>query len=237
MRMVGWFFALLGLIVTIGRATAGEVEVISLGGFNGLARLERNGKPAAGVVLVPGGDGVIGLSQDGSIRYGGNQLVRTRGAYAASGLATLVVDQGVPLGAAVAALRQRGVRKVTLVGTSRGTLRIAEQLGRLSGAERPDRVVLTSGFYDHDGGNENVQDFLGSANALPPTLVIHHRSDGCRVTPPVGVPQFAKWAGSKARIVWVSGGNTTGNPCEAQSYHGFLGQDGQIVGQVAAFAR
>lgn len=226
-----------GVVLATSNASAGQVEVIALGGFNGLARLERNGTPRSGIVLVPGGDGVIGLSQDGSIRYRGNQLVRTQGAYANAGLAALVVDQGVSLGAAVAALRQRGVKKVTLAGTSRGTMRIAEQIGRLSGAERPDAVVFTAGFYDRDGGNENVQEFIGSPNALPPTMIVHHRYDGCQVTPPVGVAQFAKWAGGKARIVWLTGGTTKGNPCEAQSYHGFLGLDGQVVATVAGFAR
>ena len=226
-----------GAFLAASNASAEQVEVIALGGFNGLARLERNGAPRAGIVLVPGGDGVIGLSQDGSIRYRGNQLVRTQGAYANAGLAALVVDQGVPLGAAVAALRQRGVKKVTLAGTSRGTLRIAEQIGGLSGHERPDAVVFTAGFYDRDGGNSNVQEFIRSPQVLPPTMVVHHRNDGCRVTPPVGVAQFAKWAGSKARIVWLNGGTTKGNPCEAQSYHGFLGLDGQVVATIAGFAR
>lgn len=228
--------ALLGVVMWVGAVQAGQVEVISLGGFNGLAWLDRNGSSKAGIVLVPGGDGIIGVSQDGSIRYPGNQLVRTREAYVRAGLATLVVDQGVPLGAAVAALRQRGVKKVTLAGTSRGTLRIAEALRGLSGAQRPDALVLTSGFYDRDGDNENVQDFFGSPAVLPPTLVVHHRQDGCHVTPPVGVEQFAKWAAGKARIVWVSGGQVKGDPCGPQSHHGYLGQDGQVVSLVAGFA-
>lgn len=217
---------------------ATKVEVLSLGGLGGLARLDLPaGTPRAGIVLVAGGDGAVGISQDGSIRYPGNQLVRTQGAYAKAGLAALVVDVGAPLGAAVKALHDRGIRKVTLAGTSRGTLRIAQEFPRLQGSERPEALVLTSGFYDKDGDNDNVQEFFGSPNGLPPTLVVHHRQDGCHVTPPVGVEQFAKWAGGKARIVWVSGGQTKGNPCGAQSHHGYLGQDGQVVSLVAGFAR
>lgn len=237
MRNLALAITILTMTNILSTANATQVEVVSLAGFQGLARLERNGSPKAGVILVPGGDGLVGIEADGTMKYRGNQLVRTASAYANAGLASMVVDVGVPLGAAVAALRQRGVKKVTLVGTSRGTLRIAQGFSSLSGAEKPDAIVLTSGFFDRDGGNENVQGFFGSPGVLPPTLIIHHRRDGCRLTPPIGVEQFAKWAGGRARIVWLDGGTTSGNPCQAQSYHGFLGRDGEVVSRIAGFAR
>jgi hypothetical protein len=123
---------------------------------------------------------------------------------------------------------------VTLVGTSRGTQRAAR--GIAAGA-RPARLVLTSGFLsDASGASDNVVSIVGSPAALPPTLVVHHRKDGCRVTKPDGVAPFLAWAKAKARVTWLDGGTSVGDPCEARAHHGFNGIDGQVVSAVAGFA-
>jgi hypothetical protein len=72
---------------------------------------------------------------------------------------------------------------------------------------------------------------------LPPTLVVHHRQDGCRKTAPEGVAPFIAWAHGKARVVWLDGGESEGDPCEAMAHHGFNGLDGKVVSVVAAFAQ
>jgi len=124
--------------------------------------------------------------------------------------------------------------KVTLVGTSRGTQRAAH--GIAAGA-RPARLVLTSGFLsDASGNGENVIGILGSAAALPPTLIVEHRQDGCRFTQPAGVAPFLAWAGGRAKAVWLDGGEDEGDPCEAMAHHGFKGIDGQVVSVVSGFA-
>ena len=122
---------------------------------------------------------------------------------------------------------------VTVVGTSRGTLRAAE--GIAAGAH-PDALVLTSGFLSPESGSgQNVEAILGSPSRLPHTLVIHHRQDGCRFTQPAGVEPFIKWSAGWARVVWVDGGSDLGNPCQAKGHHGFAGLDGKVVGLAAAF--
>jgi hypothetical protein len=35
----------------------------------------------------------------------------------------------------------------------------------------------------------------------------------------------------------MSGGTNVGDPCQAKSYHGFNGLDGQVVSTVASFAK
>ena len=67
---------------------------------------------------------------------------------------------------------------------------------------------------------------------MPRTLVVHHREDGCSKTRPEGVEPFIKWAGGRARAVWLSGGVNEGDPCEARAYHGFNGIDGGGVGRL-----
>jgi hypothetical protein len=122
---------------------------------------------------------------------------------------------------------------ITVIATSRGTIRAAEGIAR---GARPDALVLTSGFLSPaSGGGSNVMSILGTSASLPHTLVIHHRQDSCRSTLPAGVDPFIKWSAGRARVSWVSGGKEEGDACEAFGHHGFNGLDGQIVGLAAGF--
>jgi hypothetical protein len=198
-------------------------QAVEVGG--GLALLNKPGAPRASAILIPGGDGVLGVRPDGSFTgLKGNQLVRTRKAYLAHGVATLTIDQGVSVSAAIAYMRKIA-SPVVVVGTSRGTLRVASALGA-----KPNGIVLTAGFLSE------VQSQIGSAGALPRTLIVHHKLDGCRLTPPSGVAPFKAWGGARVTVAWMEGGRDSGNPCQAAGYHGFAGLDGRVVATVAQFA-
>ena len=206
-------------------------ETVSIGGSN--AVLLRPTAPRASVILMPGGDGYIAAGPGGTIgKLKGNQLVRTRNAYLAHGLAVLVVDADVNLARAVdymAAIK----RPVTVVATSKGTLRAAHGI---AGGAKPDTLVLTSGFLtDGSGSHQNVANILGSPRLLPRTLVIAHRHDSCRFTLPAGVEPFIRWAGGKASVKWLDGGMDSGDPCQARGHHGFNGLDGEVVSAAAGF--
>jgi hypothetical protein len=218
------------LAAPAARAASIDQSTVKVGGVS--AALLKPANPKGGIVLLAGSDGDIGVGPGGTIAREGNQLVRTRAAYAARGFAVLVPDCCADVAAAVQYMRSFG--KVTMVGTSRGTQRAAQ--GLAAGA-RPDRLVLTSGFLsDASGDTDNVMKTLGSPAALPPTLVVHHRQDGCARTQPAGVAPFLDWAKGRARVTWLDGGRSVGNPCRARSYHGFNGIDGQVVSAVAGFA-
>lgn len=213
-------------IVTAALPSRAE-EVISLGGTFGGARALLNkpaGKARVGLVLLPGGDGYIGIGQDGTIARQGNWIVRTRGSYAGRGIASLLIDGGANVGEAIAYMRGISA-KVVVVAMSRGSLKVPSALGA-----RPDGIVLASSMLSQ------MQSAIGSAELLPPTLVIHHRQDTCRVTLASEVEPFQAWAGRRARTVWIDGGTSTGDPCQAQSYHGFIGREGAVVGAIAGFA-
>ena len=220
MSRVGMALAI-ALMVRIVPAAA--EEAVPVGGA--LALLNKPSAPRAAVVLIPGGDGVLGVRSDGTFAsLRGNQLVRTRKAYARHGIATLTVDRGVDVAAAVRFMRGHA-RTVAVAGTSRGTLRVPGAL-----AAKPDGIVLTAGFLD------DVRSAIGSPAALPRTLIVHHRRDGCRYTPATAVEPFKAWGGAKVRVVWMDGGSNTGNPCRARAYHGFNGLDGNVVSAIARFA-
>ena len=211
-------------------------ESVTVGGAQAVL-IKPHGAAKGSLILLAGGNGQLNIGPGGAIgSLKGNQVVRTRHAYAERGFAVLVPDANVNLAAAVKYMAAIA-KPVTVVGTSRGTQRAAE--GIAAGA-RPDALVLTSGFLSPQSGegvNRHVIKLVGgSPGVLPRTLVIHHRHDGCRYTQPSGVQPFLDWSKGKASVVWLDGGANKGDPCQAGGHHGFAGLDSQVVSAVVKFA-
>jgi len=112
------------LFTAIGCAAACADETVQIA--DSAAVLLRPSSPVASVILMPGGDGLINAGPNGQInRSIGNQLVRTRNAYLARGLAVLVANADIDLARAVQFMGE--IKKpVTVIATSRGTIRTAE---------------------------------------------------------------------------------------------------------------
>jgi hypothetical protein len=229
---IGAFAIAIGFFTLPTRAD----ETVTVGGARAVL-IKPSGALKGSIILMAGGDGRLNIGPGGNIgSLKGNQLVRTRHAYAARGFAVLVPDANVNVAAAVKYMA--GIaRPVTLAGTSRGTQRAAE--GIAAGA-RPDALVLTSGFLSPQSGqgvNRHVIRLVGgSPGVLPRTLVVHHRHDECHFTLPSGVPPFLDWAKGKASVVWLDGGANNGDACQAGGHHGFAGLDGQVVNAIVNFA-
>jgi len=215
-------------VILLATFTAEAEEVVDLGNSflgNGRALLNKPaGKAHAGLVLLTGGDGYVGIGADGSVARNGNWIVRTRGAYTRNGIASITLDGGADPAKAVEYMRGIAPR-VIVVAMSRGALKVADTL-----SARPDGIVFASSMLD------NAKSMIGDPSRLPPTLIIHHRQDTCRVTLPEAAEAFQQWAGGKARLVWIDGGSSTGDPCQARAYHGFIGREGQVVSAITSFA-
>jgi hypothetical protein len=217
---------LLALPVALLPCLAAAEEIVDLGGFfgGGKALLDKPaGKARAGVVLLTGGDGYIGIGSDGSVARSGNWIVRTRGAYARSGIASITLDGGADPNKAIELMRTIAPR-VVVVAMSRGALKVP---GTLSA--RPDGIVFASAMLDA------AKPSLGDPSSLPPTLIIQHRQDSCRVTLPDSAVAFQQWAGNRARLLWIDGGTSSGDPCQARAYHGFIGREGAVVSAITGF--
>lgn len=199
-------------------------QVISIGWGKALLT-KPSGKPRAVVVLVPGGDGYVGISGDGSVERERNWIVHTRAAYARAGMASLLLDSGASINSAIAESRKIAPR-VVVIAMSRGSTRIPVVL-----SEQPDGLVLASSFL------EQFQSQLASPISLPPMLVVHHRGDNCGHTDAGQVTPFMAWAGKRARLVWISGGTDEGNPCGNRGHHGFVGREGAVVSAVIDFTQ
>jgi hypothetical protein len=218
-------------------AIANSQETVRISpGEQGLAILIAPAQPRASVILVAGGDGVLGIQPNGAISsLQGNQLVRTRAEYANNGVASLTVDRGVNLATAVQYMR-KVAEPVVVVGTSRGSLRTAQLVASASGRGRPDAIVLTAGYYVEGAGPATVQGIVKSPGRLPATLLVHNRYDQCRETPPAGVEEMQRWGGQRVQVVWIDSTGGGGPPCQAQSPHGFAGADAQVVQTIAQYA-
>lgn len=121
-------------------------------------------------------------------------------------------------------LDAQGLKPIYLVGTSMGTLSVA-YLGIELKDSRIKGLVLTSTVTQYVNG-------LRLSHITFPILLVHHRDDGCKNCPfQDAVALKTKLSGtSKVDFVEVQGGSPPqSDPCQALSYHGFLGREDQVV--------
>lgn len=209
-------------------------------------------------ILFAGGHGRLKIRMDGSHKaLTGNFLVRSRKLFSADGFVTVLFDapsdhmdktglasnyrmtpeHAGDIRAVIKRMREKFALPVWLVGTSRGSTSAANGAAT-PGEGGPDGLVLTSaiGVWTSKGGN--VLDFDLGAIKIP-VLVVHHRDDGCRVTPFAGAEKIKaalKNAKASELMVFEGGGNESA-PCQAKSHHGYLGIEGRVVGAIAAWIK
>ncbi|WP_266064881.1 alpha/beta hydrolase [Brucella intermedia] len=191
--------------------------------------------PKGSLLLLAGGSqrlnvGVVGTFTDQAL----SAIIRNKDAFAARRFNILLVDKETSLREAVEYMG-RLKRPVTIVALSNATRRTAKALAQ---GAKPDKVVLASGELNSlSGPLDGVADILHDPALLPPTLVIHHRKDDCRVTNPAGVAPFRAWAGDRVRkVIWIDGGTEGMGGCASLGYHGFGGRDSELVSEVIEFA-
>lgn len=253
------FVILFSLLTTTALAQSETVVEIASRGQKIRAILITPNNPAGSVVLLAGGHGKLDISADGRIGWGaGNQLVRTRVAYANAGFATLVPDIAPDLkapgsvvqgyrysarhGQDIGALIQymRGIKApVVLVATSRGAVSAGATVAHSLGPGRPDALVLTAPMLVPTGDNQpNFQMAAGDpARARLPLLIVGHQKDACRWTAISTFDRFKQWQGGKIDVIVLDGPPGSGDPCEAQSAHGFYGIDDNVVSTVTRWIK
>jgi dienelactone hydrolase len=211
--------------------------------------------PKAAVVLFAGGHGGLQISSAGNFKWGDeNFVVRTRRLFVAKGLMAVVVDapsdrQNAPylngfrqtpqhvadIKAVIAWLRRQANIPVWLVGTSRGTQSaafIATQLPLADGG--PDGLILTSTILTDKPGARPVPEMpLGRIRV--PTLVVHHKQDGCQYCKYRDLPSLMdKLTGvPRKELLTVQGGKDQGDPCKPMAHHGFNGIEQEVVTKIA----
>jgi len=123
---------------------------------------------------------------------------------------------------------------VWLVGTSRGTQSAAYIAIQAAGTQNgPDGLVLTSSILSEPKGRPVPAMPLGKLKI--PTLVVHHKDDGCEHCAYSEIPKLMNrlMGAARTELVTIEGGTNNGDPCEAQAYHGFNGRDEEVVDKIA----
>lgn len=243
----------LGLMLLAGAAQAADrlVNIDTRPGVRiGYWLMERDGATAT-VLLLPGGKGGIGIKNGAPTSE--NFLVRSRDRFAAAGFNVAVLgrpsdredlDLAYRAGAdhvedlrRVAERLKRDLGKpVWLVGTSRGTTSAAAAAVALGTGI--DGLVLTSSITD--AGRPGAVQNMALKEVRVPVLVLHHRRDACRSTPPGPAPRIVEGLTNAPakRLAMVDGGSGAyGDPCEPMHWHGFIGMEQQAVDEIVRFIR
>lgn len=217
-----------------------------------------SGPAAAYALLFAGGHGKIQLDGGGQPRgLRGNFLIRARHHLAARGIGVVLVDapsdyQGEAglwpyrmhhdyagdMGQTVNLVKKRFGRPVWLVGTSAGTLSVANAAARLSHANRPDGIVFTSSMTRPPRRRPISVFDVHLAAYTGPALVVSHQQDGCFATPAADAPRLLAAlaaARPKKMLTFTGGSPPRSEPCEAMAQHGFLGIEAQVMNAIADF--
>lgn len=205
-------------------------------------------KPIASAILFQGGGGNIGIFPNGSMRVE-NFLSGGAKRFTDNGITVAIVDvpsdrrtlddfrhtpeHAEDAAAVIAFLRQQSSLPVWAIGTSNGSLSAATAAALLK--ERgPDGIVLTSSTTRKPVAAAHPVTDAALDQITVPALFVHHKADGCVVTPYDAIPgvMAAMKKARKVDLIEIEGGENTGNPCHT-GYHQFLGIEGEVTQKIA----
>ena len=206
--------------------------------------------PVSSVILFAGGGGKLKIDRNG-IGKTGNFLVRTREQFADAGFTVAVVDKPTDrrdmfsfrttqkhardIHAIIKFLNKRTTKPVWLVGTSRGTISVANVASRIDDKALKGIVLTSSVLRPSKDGKDSLHD-VSVKSIKEAALFVHHKGDGCYVCLYDDVPDIMKMFNQTRKIELKSftGGNEKqSNPCKAKTYHGFLGIEKKVVGAIS----
>lgn len=250
-RQLGWLCVLLFQALPTW-AQVEVKEVVTRPGVTLRFLYARAENAVASAVLFQGGGGNIGLFPNGSMRVEGF-LSGGAKRFTDNGISVVIPDvpsdrrhldnfRDTPEHAQDNAvlidfLRQQAKLPVWTIGTSNGSLSAAAAAVHLK--ERgPDGVVLTASTTKPapvGSGSHPVTAVALNAVKVP-TLLVHHREDGCRTCPYEAMPTLmaALSAAPKVELISITGGNAQGNPCYS-GHHQFLGIEVEVTRKIAGW--
>src|SRR6185369_4285504 len=212
-----------------------------------VTRLEQAKAFKHGIAIFPGHPGILKLREEnGQPEYDqrGNFLVRSRRHWLDDETLTAVLDapsdqwatfpqefRATPrYGTDIAAIlnevsKRYGVGEWTFVGTSEGSIS-AFHAARMN-PPLAKRVILTSSVFSA-GANGPGLTGANFGKVSMPLLWVHHRDDPCQFTQYRDARRYAEK--SMSPLVTVRGGGPEqGAPCQARSYHGYIGVEREVV--------
>ncbi len=206
--------------------------------------------PRAALIMLPGGDGIVQIGEDGSIRrMGEGFLLRTLPLWQAQGFATVVPSPpngmsllgqrhtpayAATLGQVVDFVRGHANVPVWLVGASQRSTAAVGAAARLG--DKVAGIVLLSSVTGRSSSGETL--FDGAPELVEaPALIVANSGDACSASPPADAPKIADALAKAPRkeIVYMESAALSGQPCGAQSPHGYFGIEAATVERIAAW--
>ena len=242
-------------------ARAADAEAVTINTtftvFTPPVRLERPAREArASVVLMEGGNGLLGLDATGTILSGGNFLIRSADLFLRNGVNVMMADvapahpggisQTDRLSATHAAELQgfinaavnRWGKPVWVVGTSNGSISAVTAGGFQPALAGLRGVVMTSAVTILPLASQPTFNLYASRITLP-ALVVWHQHDHCSFSPPAGSAALFAVLPShgKASTSFEHGHSVAADPCGPFSEHGYAGIEEEVVEKIAEFIR
>ncbi|MBI3095821.1 MAG: alpha/beta hydrolase [Rhodocyclales bacterium] len=236
-------------------ASHGQVEVKEIATRPGVTLrfvYAKADNPVASAVLFQGGPGAIGIFPNGSMRVEGF-LSGGAHRFTQNGISVVIPD--VPSdrrtldefrdtpehaqdnAALIVFLREQSKIPVWAVGISNGSLSAAAAATHLK-EKGPDGLVLTSSVTSAPVVAAHSVLLAPLHEVKVPVLLVHHKQDGCRVTPYDAMPALmaALKSAKKVELISEEGGSATGNPCHT-GYHQFLGVEAAVTKDIAEWIK
>jgi pimeloyl-ACP methyl ester carboxylesterase len=235
-----------------GPATALADELITLktraGVTQSMQLWEPHGRsPKAVILLIPGGDGNIGLKLEAgkAVAEGPHLFSQHRELFEQAGLAVAVLDAPSDqpemtqefrtssphmsdMGALLGELERRFPRTpIALVAHSRGTISAGYTAQRFG--TQVKAMVLLSGLYRATAPDPQLPSYGPGLSKIDlhalrmPVLLIHHRADACPLAPMAGA--LASAGNLPVIAVEDLGQNEAKFPCGPGTKHWFFGQE------------
>ena len=159
----------------------------------------------------------------------GNFLVRSRVLFADADVAVVTLDRGRSpdrMRAVITDIHTKFPQtKIYIAGTSRSTTETVYL------AEKMDGEV--SGFI-HTSSMSSVGG-LDTTKLKSRNLVVAHKYDSCKVTPPASAIENHESYGTE--LILMEGGVSEGDPCQAFAYHGYNGIERETVDKIKAWIK
>jgi alpha/beta superfamily hydrolase len=229
-----WAFLALSILFSFAARAEERIELPTRSGVVQPVYAIFAAKPAASVILFPGGNGIYAAMQR-------NFLIRIVPDLLKQGFSVLIVDtpsdhaggmswsfragtdHARDIAAVIDLAKSRAPAPVWLIGTSRGSISAAN--GAAAMGKQIAGVILTSSVWTQGMAAIPLE------KIVVPVLVVHNRDDGCLESPFAGVDHATnRMTGAPVRqVLAVSGGTLKSEACQAMSPHGYLGIEGQVV--------
>jgi hypothetical protein len=139
------------------------------------------------------------------------------------------------IGAVIAHLKTLSDKPVWLIGTSRGTVS-ATAAALALGKKDIAGIVLSATVTNTKFVGAVPRQDVGALQM--PVLLYHHADDACRACNPNDLSWLFRQLknATPKRLMIVRGGEgATGDPCEAEHHHGFIGMESKAVDDITSW--